>query len=454
MKTILFALLFALPAAAEPIIAVDRAELPKEMPTNAISDPRAKVIQEAIQEDETPATIGLVLDSSGSMGAILEKNRTKMYFMKQIMKGFLGSQWKLKNKVGVRVYGGRVKNKCDDIELAIPYTDKSLAKLEKSLEKMAPVGMTPLHKSIEMSVDEIKNVKGPKRIVIVTDGEDTCGGDPCKTADKIREDKLDIKFFVVALGFQGESDKLKKLQCLGDVAVAQDGDSFSDAMSQASSKSRGSDNLKVVSPNPDAIVYLYKVAEDGKRTLDRVFYARSPQRVEPGTYDAIVGLQPPYKFEGFNILPGRRVTLKVEGEGKVRVNYFNSLLNAQLLDKNNKVVMKFKSDTDATAPIGKWKLRVYKDPFFEILIPDYFVYPNGDHKYDVAGAAAFRVDSGQLSGLYVYDQDNVLLGHSLTDTTLVIKGGMYTIHRDDKCSFEKTALREKKEVLVLDCTGR
>lgn len=453
MRLFLLLLTFSLRVSADPILSVDRDAIVKDPTAGAVSDPRARVLQEALREDDEPSTIGLILDSSGSMGAILEKNRSKMYFLKKIMKGFLGAQWKLKNKVGVRVYGGRVKHKCDDIELAIPYSEKSLAKLEHTLERMAPVGMTPLHKSIELSVDELKKVPGPKRIVIVTDGEDTCGGDPCQTADRIRQDNLDIRFFVVALGFQGESDKLKKLQCLGDVAVAQDGDSFDDAMSQASARMRQADNLKVISPNPDVVVYLYKI-EGAKKTLVRAFPARAAQKVEPGAYEAIVGLQPPYRFDAFTIPPGRRVTLRIEGEGKVRVNYFNSLLRAQLLDKNNKVVLKFKSDVEADAPIGKWKLRIYKEPFFEVLVPDFYVYPQGHHKYDVTGAAAFRVESPALSGIYVYDQDNVLIGHALTDSTLIIKGGIYTIHRNEKCSFEKTPLREKKEVLVLACPVR
>lgn len=432
---------------------IDKKDETKDLPAieTVAADPRAKIIEELGQDLDEAQTIGLVLDSSGSMGQMLEKNKTKMFYMKKLMKGFISKQWKLKNTLGVRVYGSRKKHQCDDIQLTIPYTDRALSKLELSLEKMEPLGMTPLHKSIEETVDEIKEKKGPKKIVIVTDGEDTCGGDPCKTAEKVKKDKLEITFYVVALGFMGASDELKKLSCLGDVHAADDEESFSDALSEISKKlGQQQQNLKVISPNPDAPVYLYRLV-DKKRIFDRVFYARNPQTVDPGTYEVLVGLNPVYKFDAFNILPKRKVTLRVEGEGEVIANYFGEHLRVQILDKNNKVALKFKSDQKVMVPIGKWKLRVYKEPFYERIIPDFYVYPNGKHAVDITGVGVFKVTSPEVAGLYVYDQDNALIDHALTNSILAIKSGTYVVHQSELCSFSKVQVKDKKELLVLPC---
>lgn len=440
----------ALATEPPPAVLVD-SKLSQEDPRkNAYSGPASAVVREAMKGNDIPAQISLVLDSSGSMGAILDKNRSKMFYMKQITKTFLQSQWKQKNVIGVRVYGGRKKNSCSDIELPIGYSDRSLPRLEKIMQTMSPVGMTPLHKSIEASIEDLRKRPKPRKLVIVTDGEDTCAGNPCESADLVRREKLDIEMYVVALGFDGETDSLKKLECLGDMQVARDGQSFDEAMSQISAKIQNRDNLKVISPNPKAPVYLYKFDGDKSR-LVRVFYASSPQSVEPGDYEAVVALNPAYRFERFRIPPRERVTLKVEGTGTVHVKFFNSLLKAELLDKNNKVVLRFKSDQPTQAPIGQWRLRVFHNPFFEVLIQDYLVVPNGKHEYEVQGASAVRVRSAELSGLYVYSQENTLIDHAITGSTMVLKSGIYTFHRDEGCSFPKVPLRPKKEVIVLDC---
>lgn len=418
------------------------------------ADPRAKVIEELGDPDAEISNIALILDSSGSMGQILDKNRTKMWYMKKLMKQFVRQQWKLENKIGVRVYGARKKHDCEDIQETIPFSDHSVGRLEKSLEAMTPVGMTPLHKSIEATVDGMKNLKGPKRVVIVTDGQDTCGGDPCKTAERIKKENLDITFFVVALGFDNKSsDKIKKLECLGDVQSANDGESFAGAMGKASKAVSRNPNLRVISPNPDAGVFLYKVDEKGNRRLVSSFSAHTPQVVEPGTYDVIVGLKPNYKFESVVIPPHKKITLKVEGEGEVLVNYFGGNVKVNILDKDNKVVEKFKSDKPHVVSAGKWKLRMYKDPFFDLIVPDFYVYPNGHHVYELTGVGVLRVDSPKLQAYYVYNQDNSLVGHSLTGFPVVLKAGVYQIHVDQKCDFEKVELRDKREMMVLDCAN-
>lgn len=436
----------------DPIVTVKSKDLDNQIENieSVEADPKAKVIEELGTISEESQNISIVLDSSGSMGQILEKNKTKMFYLKKMMKEFIGQQWKLKNTIGMRVYGSRQKKTCNDIVQAIPYSDQSLSKLEKALQVMSPLGMTPLHKTIDMTVDEIKKRNGPKKILIVTDGEDTCGGDPCKTSEKIKKDKLDITFYVIALGFQGNSDALKKLSCMGDVHLANDSESFSDAVTQISGKINKRENLKVISPNPGAPVYLYSF-EGEKRKLERIFYASEEQTVPPGDYEAVVMIKPPYKFQRFHIPPARKVVLQIEGEGQVLVNFFDSHLKAQILDKNNRVVVRGKSDIPFTAPTGKWRLRIFKEPFYEQIQEDFFIYPNNKHTFDVVGAGVLKVDEPETQGVYVYDSQKNLMDYTLTGSTFVLRSGVYSIHVNDKCTFDEVPVRDKKEVVVLPC---
>lgn len=437
---------------AEPIIGVDESALVKDvdMLLKLEENSKAQKFEEEISATKDPVKIEVIVDSSGSMGQILAKNKTKMFYLKKLMKEFFKARWKEKNIIGLRIYSGLTPNKCDDIRMVVPFSVTKIDKMETAVDALSPLGMTPLHKSLEVAFDDLKTFAGPKRVVVVTDGEDTCGGDPCKTVEEWKKQNLDLKFYVIALGFKGDSEAFKKIQCIGDTQVANDDQSFNDAVSQISNKISQKENLQVISPNPSASVYLFKI-EDGVKTLFRVFYAYSSQTVPPGQYEAVVNLLPAYKFSEFTVTKTKKTVLKVFGDGLLTVNYFNQLVNVAVLDKNNKTIKQFRSDTPTEVPSGKWQLRIFKNPFFEVLIPEYYIYPMGKHEYNIVGAGALKVINPELSGIYLYDQNNKDLGQFLSNSTIVLKSGVYTFHKDNKCTFPDIQIKDKKEILVLSC---
>jgi Ca-activated chloride channel family protein len=298
---IVTALFFSAFALAEPIVGVDSADMVTDTDVllKAPVDEKAQIIEEDITENKNPMKIEVIVDSSGSMGQILVKNKTKMYYLKKLMKEFFQARWKEKNLIGLRVYSGKTPNKCTDISMVVPFGDTNISQMTTEVQRLIPLGMTPLHKSLKFAFDDLIDFKGEKRVVVVTDGQDTCGGDPCTTVEEWKKQNLDLKFYVIALGFKGDSESFKKIQCIGDTQQANDDKSFEDAMSQVSSKLSSRANLQVISPNPTASVYLYQVVGTEKK-LFRIFYANSEQTVPPGKYEAVLGLDPPYKFSEFD----------------------------------------------------------------------------------------------------------------------------------------------------------
>lgn len=437
---------------ANPIINIDDADLIKEIDqlSKVEAHPQAIQITEDISKNTDPMKIVVVVDSSGSMGQILSKNKSKMYYLKKLMKEFFKERWREKNLIGLRIYSGLTKDKCTDIRLAVPFSTNKIDLMEKEVASLNPLGMTPLHDSLVKAFEDVKDFKGPKRVVVVTDGQDTCGGDPCETVKKWKEQDLDLKFFVIALGLKGDSDSFKKVQCIGDTHAANDDQGFSDAMSQIGKKLNKQDNLQIISPDPAASVYLYKI-ENNERKLERIFYASSSQTVPVGQYEVIVGLTPLYKFSNVQISEKRKTILKVTGDGKVKINYFNQLVNGEILDKNNKVIKRFRSDTWTDVPTGKWTLRVFKNPFYEQIVPNFLVAPLGEHEFNVTNAGAIKIEHPDLTGIYAYDQDKKEIGQFLSNSTIVLKSGIYSFHRSEKCTFPKIQVNEKKEVLVMSC---
>ncbi len=396
--------------------------------------------------------IEMIVDSSGSMGQALGEDKTKMFFLKKMISRYFTDQWKEEALSSLRVYGAQKKGKCDDNHLAVGFGEKSLGKIESSVGKLEPLGMTPLFKSVQMASMDLKDYKGPKRIIVFTDGEDTCGGDPCKVAEELNKNpQLDLKIYVVAIGFKPEDKNFKKVSCLGDTKVAENEEDLFNALGDISSDiNKDRINLRVISPDPTAVVHLSTVNTDGTSQYYRSFTASWGATVPPGNYQAIVELNPVYKFPKFLIPPGKVVTLKVGGDGRVRVHFLESILNVEVLDKNRKVISKFKSDQDQKIPAGRWTLRIYQEPFYEKIVKKFDVYPNGHHDYMVVGAGAIRVDSSSLRGVYVYDRKKNLIGNYLTQVPMAIPSLEYMIHVDKDCSFENVPVVDR-QIKILEC---
>src|SRR5690606_3574907 len=56
---------------------------------------------------------------------------------------------------------------------------------------------TPLGRSIELAAEDLANVEGRRLLIVLTDGEETCGGDPAGAIESLRARGWDITVNVV-----------------------------------------------------------------------------------------------------------------------------------------------------------------------------------------------------------------------------------------------------------------
>ena len=92
----------------------DRYVVPKSKDPSKKPHPEGHIASEEQNDKTTPPKVELIVDSSGSMGQLLDKGRTKMYYTKKVLERYMTDQWKEKAFVGMRVYGSRKKNDCED----------------------------------------------------------------------------------------------------------------------------------------------------------------------------------------------------------------------------------------------------------------------------------------------------------------------------------------------------
>lgn len=148
----------------------------------------------------------LVLDGSGSMKESAGDGRTRMEAAKDGLNGVI-DKLPQDSKAGLRVYGSTIEDgqgSCTDSELLAPVEDVDAGALKAGVNKLKPLGNTPIAYSLKKAYADLPS-KGPRSIVLVSDGEENCGGDPCKVARDLKKKGADFYVDVVGLQLKGKS---------------------------------------------------------------------------------------------------------------------------------------------------------------------------------------------------------------------------------------------------------
>ena len=176
----------------------------------------------------------VAVDSSGSMAA-RSGGETKMDAAKRAAVAFLATV-PSKTQVGVVAFGHRGNNKasgkaesCRAVEPIFPLAANDRAGVTRALGQIRPTGWTPLASAITTAgaFFSPSTTPGAQVVYIVSDGLETCGGDPVAAARALA--KSPVKAIVNIVGFDlSSADRAQ----LGAVAAA-GGGSFVEVRSGA-----------------------------------------------------------------------------------------------------------------------------------------------------------------------------------------------------------------------------
>jgi len=170
---------------------------------------------------QAASNVLFILDASGSMAQKFG-DQTKMQAAKDVFKSLLSDLPKDAN-VGLELYGHHGNKDCSVIEVMDPVAPLDAAAIQANVDKLTPQkGATPIAASLEQGAEALKSVHGDKAIVLISDGKETCGGDPATVAKKLSAKGINITTHVVGLGVKDE----EKAQ-LASIAVAGGGKYYS-----------------------------------------------------------------------------------------------------------------------------------------------------------------------------------------------------------------------------------
>jgi hypothetical protein len=147
----------------------------------------------------------IVLDVSGSMNTKLGES-TRWSTALQVLKDVLTTLPDDLN-VGLRVYGHRYSSKsaqtCQDTELLVPIAKLDREQIVKATSELKPRGETPLVRSVLKTVDDLKAAGGGS-VILITDGEESCKGNPQSAARQIKASGVKVTLNIVGFTLTGQ----------------------------------------------------------------------------------------------------------------------------------------------------------------------------------------------------------------------------------------------------------
>jgi Ca-activated chloride channel homolog len=184
--------------------------------------------QEPTEQAELAPTM-LVLDASGSMLGADPAGGTKMDAAKRAVHTLVDAT-PTGASVGLAAYGTSTGNSdaertrgCQDVTVLSAPGPIDKAALGTAVDGLTPRGFTPIGRSLQVAAESLPQ-EGPRSIVLVSDGEDTCAPpEPCDVVRTLAGQGVDLVVHTVGFGV----DDLARAQ-LSCVAQATGG-TYSDA---------------------------------------------------------------------------------------------------------------------------------------------------------------------------------------------------------------------------------
>jgi Ca-activated chloride channel family protein len=162
----------------------------------------------------------IVFDASGSMAGNtvqgLFSDKTRIDEVRKALGEVLPGVTKFR-KVGLITYGPGPYGQCN-VDLAFPPIPNAADRIMSVVNALNPAGKTPLTEAVRQAAEvlDYKTEKGV--VVLVTDGEETCGGAPCDLGKFLKANSRALTVHVIGYQLTGFSwtgaESILDVQCL------------------------------------------------------------------------------------------------------------------------------------------------------------------------------------------------------------------------------------------------
>lgn len=276
-----------------------------------------------------------VLDASGSMKAEMN-GQSRMDIAKKVLSDLVDS---LKVnplvEIGLRVYGHQYDSKlknCTDSKLEANFAQGNHQQIIQKLNAIEPKGTTPIAYSLEKAAGDFPRDFGYRNVIIlITDGIESCDGDPCSTSLALQKKNVFLRPFVIGLGVE---EKLSRyFDCMGKFYNANTINDFHRYLREIMGQTMGKTTVAVEllgsdgKPTETNVNMSFINAVSQKPEYDYVHYRDAKGKTDlievdaVLTYDIVVNTVPPVKKTNVVFQGGKHNVVQIKcPQGSLRIN--------------------------------------------------------------------------------------------------------------------------------------
>ncbi len=100
-------------------------------------------------------------------------------------------------RVGLLIYGPGKAGPCDNLDLRFAPVADADGPVIDAIDRLRPRGLTPLTASVRVAAETLRYRTEPGVVVLVTDGNETCGGRPCALGRTLAATAPDLTVHVI-----------------------------------------------------------------------------------------------------------------------------------------------------------------------------------------------------------------------------------------------------------------
>jgi Mg-chelatase subunit ChlD len=152
-------------------------------------------------------SVEIVVDASRSMWGRMGGD-PKMTVAKEILHDV--SYWFSEDlELALRAYGSTSpsdNNDCADSTLLVPFGDENREPIRQAIAGLRPLGQTPIAYALNEAARDFSSLQNDRAVVLVTDGIESCGGDPVRAARDLSAQGIKVHLIGFGLGSAADED--------------------------------------------------------------------------------------------------------------------------------------------------------------------------------------------------------------------------------------------------------
>jgi Ca-activated chloride channel family protein len=428
------------------------------------------------QQKPRPVTrILFVFDASNSMNAKYGSG-TRIEAAKSLFENFIDSLQHISNlEFGLRMYGHQKPyppQDCDDYKLEVPFYKGNVDLIKKKVKEVVPKGTTPIAHSLNACAGDFPDKPGINMIILITDGIEECGGDPCEVSKRLQEKGIIFKPFIIGLGLTPEQSKA--FDCVGSYYDINNPTMFTNIMdvvvTQTLNKTTAQVNLLNISSQPSETDVNMTFYDQYSGNIEYNFMhtinnANVPDTlpIDPmHTYRIVTHTIPPVEIKDVKLTMGRHNVIPMDTpQGALEVKRDNTTYNS-----NDKVKFIVRRSGDMNTLnvqdlnrqekylLGTYDIEILTLP--RINIENLSITQSNLKSIAIPNAGMVKISTGELGNgsIYLEEKSGLRWVANLSSTetiqTYYLQPGNYRVEFRPKSKKESAYTVEKRFTLQQD----